>query len=564
MSKLTGFTVKFWRFIFTGDVKKTALFVFSGAFILRAYTLFIDFIHIDVVTTYVIVKRDLAGLDFNPNKGWLNHSLLKWSIKLFGDSLTSFHLTGIIFILLTMVFIFLLGKKIYSSGIGIAAAMLYGFIISSYSTEYTATNGEVLYNLFFMAAFYYFYILVSEKKIYALPLVLLSIFLGAGIKFQGIFSVIGIGGFLVLAWPFYLQKIKISPARYFGVLIPVCILLLIAILVDWFYLQIFFKDGVRAFFIPKIEYVANRGFNPFMIAGKLIIRSFHFLLYHSIIWVPGAICIIKFFKSKEKDEGAAYVVVLALMMLLTTFFGGARLSSHYFIVVLPPLSILAASEIHRWFLDGIDLKRLTVFFVLPVLFFFSWNVREALARNFFPEWKQEEGAFAYYFRIIFLSSHGEYLLPHKSIIDAIDYVNNNTPEDAQIISWPMATERVYYTGRYASDDCYWHNEAALYAIVRREKGSLKELREYQQKLILSIEQTRPFCFVDVGCTDMIRKVLIYRKKTDPPFYFDVNTAPAFRYGSFASLDDFPEVMDYLNKNFRFAGYFGKARIWIKK
>lgn len=564
MNKPGDYSAKFWKWIFTGDLRKTAIFVFTGAFILRAYTLFIDYIHIDVVTTYLIVKRDLAGMSFSPNKGWLNHLLFKWSIELFGDSVTSFHLTGIVFILLTMVFIFLLGRKIYNSGTGIAAAMLYGFIISSFSTEFTATNGEVLYNLFSMAAFYYFYIFVCDRKFYALPLVCISVFLGAGIKFQGIFSVLGIAGFIVFAWPFYLEKIKVKASRYFGILISACVIISLYCLLDWFYFHIVFNDAIRIFLAPKIMYVANRGYNPFMVIGKLFLRAFHFLLFHSIIWVPGTIYIIRFFRSPEKEKGPAYIVVVTLMMSLTVFFGGARLSAHYFIVVLPVLAIPAAEELHRRFTAGIDLKRLTVLFVVAVLFFFSWNVREALARNFFPEWKQEEGAFTYYFRMVFLSSHGEYLLPHKSIMEAIDYVKKNTPPDAKIISWPMATEMVYYTGRYAADDAYWQNESALYAIVQREKGDTAVIENYQKSLIEKIIKLKPDCFVDVGSTAMIRKSLIYRKKTDPPYYIDFNTAPVVRFGSFGSMDDFPEVVDYLNRNYRFAGYFGMARIWVKK
>ncbi|HPX92504.1 MAG TPA: hypothetical protein PKZ93_13460, partial [Spirochaetota bacterium] len=57
---------KFWNFVIYGERWKSLLFVFLGAFILRAHTLFIDFIHVDVVTSYILAKRDLAGLPFYP------------------------------------------------------------------------------------------------------------------------------------------------------------------------------------------------------------------------------------------------------------------------------------------------------------------------------------------------------------------------------------------------------------------------------------------------------------------------------------------------------------------
>ncbi len=100
--------------------------------------------------------------------------------------------------------------------------------------------------------------------------------------------------------------------------------------------------------------------------------------------------------------------------------------------------------------------------------------------------------------------------------------------------------------------------------MQREKGDVDYYNNYQNAFIKEIKDNNPDCFVDVGSTSMIRKVLIYRKKTDPPYYFDWNTAPVVRFGSFASLDDFPEVIKYLNSNYRFTGNYGDGRIWVRK
>jgi len=128
----------------------------------------------------------------------------------------------------------------------------------------------------------------------------------------------------------------------------------------------------------------------------------------------------------------------------------------------------------------------------------------------------------------------------------------------------MGTEVVYYSGRFSAGYSYWMNEGALYAVVQRENGNTSVFDHYQRSLVREIKNLKPDCFVDVGSTSMIRKVLVYRKKSDPPYYFDWNTAPVVRFGSFATLDDFPEVISYLNDNYIFAGRFGDGRIWVRK
>ncbi|HOK93862.1 MAG TPA: hypothetical protein PLN03_13700, partial [Spirochaetota bacterium] len=315
---------------------------------------------------------------------------------------------------------------------------------------------------------------------------------------------------------------------------------------------------------PMVSYVANRGYNPFMVLGKLLLRFFHFGLYHSALWLPGFLYIVNFFKAKEKSEKDGFIVAITLALFGSVFAGGARLSVHYFIPVLPPLAILSAKYITVNINRKVFVHRTFLAFVIPVIFFFAWNVKDAYIKNFAPNLKQEEGNFAYYFRMIALASHGEYLLPHKSIVPVVEYIKNNTPAEWTVLSWPMGTEVVYYSQRFSAGYSYWLNEAALYAIVQREKGNIAFYEKYQDDFIADIKKLSPDIFVDVGSTSMIRKVLIYRKKTDPPFYIDFSTAPVVRFGSFANLDDFPGVIKYLNTNYEFKGYFGDGRIWIKK
>ena len=563
-TEVENISVTFWNFLTKANKWRVLLFVFVGTFILRLPTLFIDYIHIDVITSYIIAQRDIAGLLFKPNKGPVYHALVTWSIKLLGDSPISFHFTGILFVLLTILFIYLLGKRIYGARAGLLAALFYGSIISTFQTEFLATNGEIIYNLFFISSFYFFYLLVFEKKmLYLLPLIV-SLLLGIYTKFQGSFALFAILIYLIFANPSFIIKERAKITTYYILIGVLSAVALAFIIVDWNYTAIVFRGIIRQKLTPMVNYVANRGFSPLHIIGKLLWRSFQFTLYHSIIWIPGIIAIVQFFRSRERREDSeAYLVVITLFLFLTIFLGGARLSPHYFIPVLPTLAILSSREVLGK-IDAIRCKK--IFFrilILPVLFFFVWNIKDVYIGNFRPDWKHNESRFTFFFRILLIGSHGEYLLPHKSLLPVLTYLNEKTARDETIFVWPMGSEVVYYSKRRSATHQFWFNERALHAIVQREKGNLDEFVKVENSFIRSVRETNPDYFIDVGSTSMIRKVLVYRKKDDPPYYFDINTAPMIRFGSFGGLDNFPGLVKFLNDNFQFVGEFGRARIWKK-
>ncbi len=559
---MENISVKFWDFLTKSDKWKVILFVFTGTFILRLPTLFIDYIHIDVITSYIIAQRDLAGLIFKPNKGPVYHSLVKWSIELFGDSPISFHFIGIIFVILTILFIYLLGKRIYGERAGLIAALFYGFIISSFQTEFLATNGEIIYNLFFVSSFYLFYILIFEKKTLYLAPLIISLLLGVYTKFQGSFAIFALLIYLIFAKPSFIIEKRTNIVKYYIVLALLSIITIILTIVDWNYTAVVFRGFLREKLTPMVNYVANRGFSPFHIIGKLLWRSFQFTLYHSIIWIPGIITIIKFFKnSEERKDSEAYIIVIAIFLFLTIFLGGARLSPHYFIPLLPPLSILSAKEVLGR-IDTLRFKKIfSVILIVPVLFFFIWNIKDVYIGNFKPNWKHEESRCTFLFRIIVIGSHGEYLLPHKSLLPVLKYLQEKTDKNETIFVWPMGAEVVYYSKRRSATHSFWYNERALHAIVQKEKGNIDEFNKIENSFIQSVRKCDPDYFIDVGSTSMIRKVLIYKKKDDPPYYFDIDTAPMIRFGSFGGLDNFPGFVKFLNENFQYVGEFGKARIW---
>jgi hypothetical protein len=155
------------------------------------------------------------------------------------------------------------------------------------------------------------------------------------------------------------------------------------------------------------------------------------------------------------------------------------------------------------------------------------------------------------------------LLPHKSLLPVIEYINTYYPDRTMLI-WPMGTEIDYFTKGNSVVPSYWFNEGALFAIVQREKGNHKYIRDYEKYIIDLLHTHKPQLFIDIGSTDWIKKVLVFRKAGDPLFYFNIHEVPMLRMGRFGSLEDFPEIINYLNAHYVFMGYFGKARLWVRK
>lgn len=551
---------RFWTFFETAASWKIfAAMIFSGL-LLRIHTVFIDFIHVDVLTTFNIVRDELAGRPFSINKGPLYHFLMKFSIVNVWDSPTSFHLTGLLLIIATCVSIFFLGRLLFNARTGLLAGTLYGCIISSFNHSFTATNGEVVYNLFFVLACLFFYLSVHMKKYLYLALLILSLYAAWLVKFQGIYITGILAVYAVFILPYSFLESNRRRIYYYGTILAAAAVLAVFLFIDWNFTGLVMSESLKAKLLSNYSYVAAKGLNPLVLLSKLLLRVWLFGLYHSIIWVPGIVGIILYFKKKNSGTNYRFIVWISLMLFASAFTGGVRLYNHYFIPVLAPLSVIASAEILRMLESAVNRRRLLIIFVLPVLFWFGWNMRDLVMLKLKPEWKYSEGNAMYLFRSVFINSLGEYLLPGQGLVPVIDHLKN-TPADSRILVWPMGTEVVYYSNRPSSTKKYWFNERASHALVEREKGDDRIIHEVENDIISQVKTTLPDYFVDISGTVMIRKSLIYRKKSDPPYYLDLNSVPIIRFGSYGSLSDFPQIIDFLNANYKFEGKFGEARIW---
>lgn len=559
--------VKSFYEIFQRPTVFTFFFIAIVTVVPRLPSVIIDFIHVDVLTSYLLAKRELLGLSFGMNKGWLYHWLMKFSITHIADTPSAFHFIGLLFILGTMYGIFLLTKKIYDTRIGLFAAFLYGVVISCYHTEYLAANGEIFFNLFNIFALYFYYCAIYEQKKSYIVLVLVNVIASYLIKFQGIFILPIIFVHFIVVYPLSFEKQKyIQFYKYITAFSISAIVIGIGVatgLKAYYAIDVFGK--IHTAFSGMYSYVANRGFNPLLILVKLLWRVYQFSLFHAFFWYSGVILIISFFKNlrgKTFDSGTAFLVYVALCFFVLVFVAGSRVSVHYFIPIMPTIAALSAKQI-------LDIctekgKKLVAYqIIFTILFFLFWHYKDLYIYKFNHNLKHNESKLTEIFRIAVIGSYGEYLLPHKSLLPVIDYINTNFPDRIMLV-WPMGTEIDYFTSGNSVVPSYWFNEGALFAIVQREKGNDVYIHEHENTIINIIRKYKPDLFVDVGSTDMIKKVMVYRGKDEPAFYFNIHETPMLRLGRFASLDDFPEILEYLNAHYEFKGYFGKARLWVRK
>lgn len=560
MERIAGW---FWNFFRYGKERYIFAVMIFTAVILRLHTAFIDFIHVDVITTYLTVKDQLAGLSVNYNKGPLYHWLMKFSITHIADTPKSFHAIGILFVVLTCIAIWRLGNVLVNSRVGLLAGILYGAIISSYHTGYLATNGEVVYNLFFVLSFLSFYKIVYQKKYIYSVLLVLSLICAVSVKFQGSFALFVLIFYFVVIYPLSIFHQKRRRVMYYCGLFGCVLVLSICVFVDFSITHFALNDSVRGKIILMYKYASNKGASPIALVSKLALRIYQFSLFHGIIWIPGIYAVIRFFKTKQKCKEETFIVSLVILLFGTVFLGGVRLFTHYFIPMLAPLAILASTQIFIWIDSASARKKLFLIFIIPVIFWFSWNIRDFIMYQWKNNWKYNEGSAMYAFRTVVTNDLGEYLIPQKSLLPVINYLKNETPVKSTVLVWPMGAEVVYYSKRQPVVSNYWYNESALYALTQREKGNLVPIAQTTNNIVLMINEKKPDYFIDVGNTPMIRKTMMYHKKNDPPMSFDIHSIPMVTFGHYGSLDDFPEVISFLKMDYVQVGTFGDARVWKK-
>jgi 4-amino-4-deoxy-L-arabinose transferase-like glycosyltransferase len=532
--------MQFWNWLLKEKPWKILLFVATGIFILRLPTLFVEYYDIDVLTSFIAAKSKMAGLPFAYNKGPVYHWILNTFYVLFGQNPASFHFAGILIIILTSFFIYLLGKEVYSRRAGLIGAMLYGFFISAFNRQFMAVNGEIVYNLFFMASFYFFYRWHFKKQpLNVFPLAG-TLLLGIFTKFQGLWALLALVFFYVIARPLYVWENRKTKLRYFILLFSTAVFLTALLIIDWNITHFVMKEGLKAKLIGFYSYVAVRGFDPVFFLGKLGHRLGMMIVFHFLLWIWGIKGIIRFFKERPKNSGELYIVALTLFLFFIIFLAGQRLYFHYFVQVYPLLSLIAGFQLTKDFETKEKTKK-TAFKLLlfPLIFFFIWNVKDAYITNYKPSWFYNEGKFLSGFRYYVIGQNNDYLLPHPSYTEALKFLKERTQGNERIFVWPEGAEFVYFADLPPATTHFWYNVGALRCL--KEVGRFADSKN--------------------TCGEDIAGLL---KSAKPDFFIDLSLSPRSDLHKWGGITAMPALDFYVKENFTLEGEFGNAPIKIWK
>ncbi len=530
--------MRFWNYILNEKPWKVLLFIFLSILILRLPTLFVEYYSGDVLSSFIIAKKQLSGLPFTHNKLPVYHALLNFSLLFFGNSVISFHFLGIIIVMLTSFFIYLTGKTIFSNPIGIIASLLYGVYISAFNPEFMAINGEIVYNLFLSAGFYFFALFEFQKKIWAIPLILISFILSFLTKVQGLFGFVAILLFYIVVRPYFVIKNKENKKKYTLVLISSILFLILVFIIDWNYTHIVLKGKLKAKINGFYIYATVRSFNIPILIGRLLFRGGLMSIYHNLLWVFGIVKIVSFFRSKEKNLKDAFLITIALFLFFSIFLAGNRLYFHYFMPIYIPLSLIAASYMHRKFKRRRFKKRSFKLLLFPILFVFLWNAKDAYISQINPNWFYNEGKTLYAARLILMGHHDDYLLPNKNYVKALKLIKKYTPKETYLYLWSMGAEFLFFSKCNSVQKKLTGAENGALNALKKKDSDFEYFKNYQFNLIKNIKNSKWDYFIDTTSTPI-------KSKLTP----------------FGGLKAFPIIYNFLNENYQYMGKFGSINIW---
>jgi len=524
------------------------LTLFAAALLFRLPALFNDYYDVDVLTTLVATKEYLLGavpgVDFKENKRFLYHLLFKGSYLLcpeYGWSMVHFFTAVIIY--LTSIFIYLTGSLVSGRRIGILAAFLYAILISSFNRHFMASNGEVIYNLPLAAGLYFFCLFLKNLNLkggFYLASALVCSYLAFSIKFQGLMLLIFLIVFMLVYMPYYYKGLRFTLMLGAGAVV--------LLLLDWFFAGIVVRPVLDATgIIGKLSYSAAevRAFTFFDFIVRFAHRQAMLSLWHMVVWIPAFVYIAKFASRRFRGEDAAgsAVAVFFIFTYLTVFGGGARLYFHYFMVPYISGSIIASIVILD--VDSIRLqwlkKRAVVLIAVPALFFLSWNTKDVIIRNFFPQAFYGEGRVLYWARAVLVGTFDDYLLPHGSYLDVVNYIKDNSSPDDRIFVWGDGAYLYYFSGRRPAIFHMWPKNSIFRIMKAYQSGdesAIKSAMQDENKFIDLMKKNRPVFIIDTSGNGLSL------------FTMPISVAP--------------HVYNYVTKEYVLAAERSKMAIYIRK
>jgi 4-amino-4-deoxy-L-arabinose transferase-like glycosyltransferase len=291
-----------------------------------------------------IMAGEVPYRDYFDHKPPVVYYIYAFILKSFGQTIFSIRFATALLSLLTTIFIFLVGRRMFSEVFGLISAFLYALFSGGPLIEGAGSNTEVFMVLFLMVAFYFF-----TGKRTARDLFFCGLFSGlafmtkqvAALNFLVflIFSMIGIGK---------LGEGEDAGIDWFPNLHPISGFYLILGFLMFplgFTLYFWLNRGLAEFI--DYAFLFNLGYVQPKLDLFFFYRTFYIaLVENSILWLLGVAGLIYIIFQKREGK-ASLLIIWFLASLLGVYLGGFSFG-HYFIQVIPALSMLSAIFIFGW------------------------------------------------------------------------------------------------------------------------------------------------------------------------------------------------------------------------
>lgn len=287
-------------------------------------------------------------------------------LKLFGDSnVMAVHVVAMVWVALTCLVIYAIGKKIYSREGGYFAALCYAIFTTTYTPPYLDANVSLISALPLVLSFFLLLKWVEDDKMMWLFLSGLFGALAFSVKQQTLLQV----PFTLLIFAYlYVAGFK----RRLGMLLCGALSYLAGfLLVTFCILGVLYYQGALIPFYDatwkaSLSYI-NLGETYGSYWHRVFLRAGTYLLATSPLWVA---LICKMFRRTIKPPFAAilWLWFLANIPAVTT---GGRFYSHYFIQLLPAACLIGGIQFSEWW--GAPMRRNRVLIVVVLsLFTLGW------------------------------------------------------------------------------------------------------------------------------------------------------------------------------------------------
>lgn len=528
------------------------LILFITSFIFRLPTLFNDFYDVDELAAIVQTKEYFAGftpgVDFKESKLPLYHAIFKFSYDLnalYGWVIV--HLITILFVFLTALSVYYIGRTVRDRKTGIIASLLYAVLISSFNRHFMATNGEIIYNLPVTAGLLFLLLAVKVRSwsVRAVCSVMtgLSMYAAMNVKVHGAILLI----FAIFLFSVYLPYYRSSLKRLVILYSSLFAVLLTAAVFD-FYITKKFAPGLAGKLWEFIFYaVFGRSSNPLNLIAIYSYRQLTIGLWHAVLWIPAAVYIYGFIKNRFRKDTVeeSVVAMFAFITFLMVFAGGARLYYHYFMTSYPSLCVIAAIALLSADVPAVKklLKNITAAVLIPGLFFLCWNFKDIYIKYCNPGLFYNEHPATFWFRAVVVSSMNDYLLPDSIYRDTVEYIRTRSSPSDTIFVWGDGPHLYYFSDRRIAIHHVWPKGSAIRMEQAYRSGkpeAIAEAEAEQAAYIATMERKKPALFIDTSPKGLIRGV------TDLGSFakFPYNVPPVIRkyldghYRLEASVDDY--------------------------